>query len=313
MLTQNNSDDAAISIKNISKTYVHKGKKVQALKPLNLNIPKGSIFGILGQNGAGKSTLINIISGLVNEDSGDIKIWGHCSKKEKRKARQKIGVVTQELTIDPFFSPQEALEHHAGLYGVPKAARQTKEILTALHLYDKRMAYARTLSGGMKRRLMVAKALVHRPPVLILDEPTVGMDVTIRQILWAYIRELNEQGTTIILTTHYLHEAEALCNLIAIMDGGEIIACASPEELKQQHDKKRLHITFSSEIPQDFLSDVPNIETLRKNHNSLMISYTPLEEKTEEIFKAITVANLSIQNIETDQANLEDVFLHRIK
>ena len=213
--------DAAISIQNLSKTYA--GGK-QALDNINFDVPRGSIFGLLGPNGAGKSTLINILSGMVRKTSGSASIWGFDIDDSPRNAKASIGIVPQEIIFDPFFTPSEALEVQAGLYGVPKAKRRTMELLRAVHLEDKADAYARTLSGGMKRRLLVAKAMVHSPPILVLDEPTAGVDIDLRQQLWEYVVDLNKAGVTIVLTTHYLEEAENLCDRIAIINHGKLIA-----------------------------------------------------------------------------------------
>ena len=221
----------AVEITDLNKTYIGNANQPpkQALSNINLNIPTGSFFGLLGPNGAGKSTIINIMAGLVIKSSGDVKVCGYDIEKQMRQARSSIGVVPQELNIDPFFSPREILEVQAGLFGVPKVQRRTNEILKAVRLYDKADAYARTLSGGMRRRLLVAKALVHSPPVLVLDEPTAGVDVELRQQLWSYVRQLREEGTTILLTTHYLEEAEELCDQIAIINKGALVTCQATD------------------------------------------------------------------------------------
>ena len=213
--------NAAIRIDALEKIYT--GGK-QALGGVSFDVPRGEIFGLLGPNGAGKSTLINILAGMVKKTGGHANIWGFDIDEHPRNAKASIGIVPQEILFDPFFTPFEALELQAGLYGVPKAKRRSMELLRAVHLEDKADAYARTLSGGMKRRLLVAKAMVHSPPILVLDEPTAGVDVELRQQLWAYVRELNEQGVTIVLTTHYLEEAEELCDRIAIINHGTLIA-----------------------------------------------------------------------------------------
>jgi ABC-2 type transport system ATP-binding protein len=217
----------AVELRALDKRYAASGHGASkhALIEVDLAIPRGALFGLLGPNGAGKSTLINILAGLVNKTSGEAAIWGFDIDRAPRRARSAIGVVPQELNIDPFFTPRELLELQAGLYGVPPEERRSDEILGILGLSDKAEAYARTLSGGMRRRLMVAKAMVHDPPVLVLDEPTAGVDVELRQQLWAHVRELNRRGTTILLTTHYLEEAEELCDQIAIINHGRIIAC----------------------------------------------------------------------------------------
>ena len=249
------TDSPAIEIKNLTKTYA-KSKKAPAktaLKGVDLTIPRGSIFGLLGPNGAGKSTMINILAGLVNKTSGSAKICGYDIQTQTRQARASIGIVPQEIAMDVFFTPFQALELQAGYYGVPKAQRRSEEILAALGLSDKRDAYVRQLSGGMKRRLLIAKALVHTPPVLILDEPTAGVDIELRRQLWTYVEELHSRGTTIILTTHYLEEAESLCDHIAIMHHGEIVANESKTNLMSRLDKRTLLIT-----PTDTISKLPS-------------------------------------------------------
>ena len=247
--------DYAIEVENLEKTYAASGKmpEKRALKGIDIKIPRGSIFGLLGPNGAGKSTFINILAGLVTKTSGTAKIWGMDIDQHPRASRAAIGVVNQEITMDPFFTPAEALELQAGFYGVPKGDRRTAEILDAVGLLDKRDAYVRQLSGGMKRRLMVAKALVHNPPVLILDEPTAGVDVELRRSLWQYVRRLHDEGTTIILTTHYLEEAEELCDEIAIVNHGEIIACEPTGQLLKRLDQRILVVT-----PREELTSVPD-------------------------------------------------------
>src|SRR6476659_8926368 len=232
--------DAAIRIDQLCKTYAG-GKR--ALDGVSFEVPRGQIFGLLGPNGAGKSTLINILAGLVVKSSGKVDIWGFDIDEHPRNAKLSIGVVPQEILFDPFFTPREALEIQAGLYGIPKADRRTMELLRAMHLEDKADAYARTLSGGMKRRLLVAKAMVHSPPILVLDEPTAGVDVELRQQLWAYVRSLNEQGVTVVLTTHYLEEAEELCDRIAIINHGKLIANEPTRELVARAQDKAVVVT----------------------------------------------------------------------
>src|SRR5215510_4552068 len=233
--------DDAVAVRGLNKIYRAKGGRgTPALIDIDLAIPRGSLYGLLGPNGAGKSTLINILAQLVIKTSGTVSIWGIDLDREPRAAAAAIGVVPQELNIDPFFTPRELLELQAGLYGVPKAERRTMEILDAVGLADKAEAYARTLSGGMRRRLMVAKALVHTPPVLVLDEPTAGVDVELRQQLWHYVRGLNAQGVTVLLTTHYLEEAEQLCDRIAIINHGRLIACEPTAAMLRRLDRKEL-------------------------------------------------------------------------
>src|SRR5215204_1967562 len=219
------ASDAAIRIESLSKTYAAKGiPPKRALDDVSFDVPRGQIFGLLGPNGAGKSTLINILAGLVVKTSGKAIVWGFDIEEHPRNAKRSIGIVPQEILFDPFFTPREALEIQAGLYGLPREQRRTMELLAAMHLTDKADAYARTLSGGMKRRLLVAKAMVHSPPILVLDEPTAGVDVELRQQLWEFVRGLNRQGVTVVLTTHYLEEAEQLCDRIAIINHGRLIA-----------------------------------------------------------------------------------------
>ncbi|MEO9129855.1 MAG: ABC transporter ATP-binding protein, partial [Sphingomonas sp.] len=237
--------EAAIAIEGLCKTY--KGGK-RALDDVSFDVPRGQIFGLLGPNGAGKSTLINILAGLVNKTSGKAIIWGFDTDQHPRNAKVSIGIVNQEILFDPFFTPFETLEIQAGLYGVPKAKRRTMELLRAVHLEDKANAYARTLSGGMKRRLMVAKAMVHSPPVLILDEPTAGVDIELRQQLWAYVRSLNQHGITVVLTTHYLEEAEQLCDRIAIINHGKVIANKPTRELVGMATEKLVEVTVDRDV-----------------------------------------------------------------
>jgi ABC-2 type transport system ATP-binding protein len=241
----------AVSVRGLAKTYKASGKSPAktALKGVDLDIPRGCLFGLLGPNGAGKSTLINILAGLVNKTAGCASIWGYDIDRDPRQSRAAIGVVPQELNIDPFFTPRELLELQAGLYGVPPAERMSDRILAAMGLADKAEAYARTLSGGMRRRLMVAKAMVHQPPVLVLDEPTAGVDIELRQQLWANVRELNRAGTTVLLTTHYLEEAEELCDRIAIINHGRVIACDDTASLLARLDNKALTLVFDRDLP----------------------------------------------------------------
>src|SRR5436190_9601410 len=238
-------DEAAIRIESLSKTY--EGGKL-ALNDVSFDVPRGQIFGLLGPNGAGKSTLINILAGLVVKTSGKVVIWGFDIDEHPRNAKRSIGVVPQEIIFDPFFTPRETLEIQAGLYGIPPAERQSDALLTAMHLTDKANAYSRTLSGGMKRRLLVAKAMVHSPPLLVLDEPTAGVDIELRQQLWAYVRSLNEQGVTVVLTTHYLEEAEELCDRIAIINHGKLIANEPTRELVARAQDKAVVVTVDRDL-----------------------------------------------------------------
>ncbi len=279
-----------------------------ALDDVTLAIPRGSFFGLLGPNGAGKSTLINILAGLVNRTSGAACVWGFDIEAEMRAARRSIGVVPQELNIDPFFTPREALDLQAGLYGVPKAARRTGEILAAVGLTDKADAYARTLSGGMRRRLLIAKALVHSPPVLVLDEPTAGVDVDLRRQLWSYVRRLNAQGTTVLLTTHYLEEAQELCDRIAIINHGRLIACEPKSSLMRRLDAKEITLT----LDRDLASTPRQLDRFRvelTGPRQIRFCYPPSKTNSGEILAAVRDAGLTIVELETREAELEDIFI----
>ncbi len=280
----------------------------EALKGVSLRIPRGSIFGLLGPNGAGKSTLINIFAGLTIKTSGKGAIWGFDIDQNPRQARAAIGVVPQEINMDPFFSPLESLEFQAGFYGVPKAERRSMEILEAMGLADKAHAYVRELSGGMKRRLLIAKALVHNPPVLVLDEPTAGVDIELRRQLWDYVRNLHRRGATIVLTTHYLEEAQELCDQIAIINHGEVVACDTKEELLHAIDHKTLVID-----PMTPLDGIPpglgdyNVE-LRED-GSLAISYKFGKQSVAELIERVRATGLRINDLRTEEPRLEDVFM----
>lgn len=302
---------SAISIQNLHKTYRDgkSGQQKVALKGINLEIPRGSFFGLLGPNGAGKSTMINIMSGLVIKSGGTVTICGHDIEKDMRAARKSIGVVPQELVLDTFFTVRQALDIHAGYYGVPKRERRTDEIIEAMGLTDKADSHSRRLSGGMRRRLLIAKALVHSPQVLILDEPTAGVDVELRSQLWAYVRQLNKQGTTILLTTHYLEEAEELCDQIAIINHGEVIACESKRNLMGRLDSKQLVLKFTAPVntvPTPLLSLSPTLSA----EGDLIIQYRPSEANMEEILTRVRSCGLAIRDLATHEADLEDVFRH---
>ncbi len=270
---------------------------------------RGSIFGSWGPTGAGKSTFINIFAGLVNKTSGTAKTWGIDIDRDSRAARAAIGVVPQEINMDVFFTPpHETLELMAGFYGVPKEERRTDELLEAVGLSDKRDAYVRQLSGGMKRRLLVAKAMVHTPPVLVLDEPTAGVDIELRRQLWEYVRELHARGTTIVLTTHYLEEAQELCDEIAIIDQGEVIACEPKETLLKRMDSKTLVID-----PVDPLTAVPpelaGYDAEIREDGSLAITYRYGEQSVAEMIEKFRASGARIDDLRTEEADLEDVFL----
>lgn len=299
--------DLAVEITGLSKVYGGpSGKK--ALDNVSLGIKRGELFGLLGPNGAGKSTLINILAGLVNKTSGRVKIWDLDVDRDPRGSRGAIGIVPQELHIDPFFTPREALEVQAGLYGVPKGARRTDEILGAVGLGDKADSYARTLSGGMRRRLLVAKALVHTPPVLVLDEPTAGVDVELRQSLWAYVRQLNAAGTTVLLTTHYLQEAEQLCDRIAIINHGRLIACDTTAALLARMDRKELHMIVDRDLTA-IPAGLAGYEIVQTGLREIVFRYRPSQTRAGELLDAARAAGLVILDISTEESDLEDIFI----
>ena len=300
----------AIEIKGLQKTYKKTSKSPEkiALKSIDLNIKKGSFFGLLGPNGAGKSTIINIMAGLVNKSAGVVNIGGFDIDKNPKDAKFKIGIVPQELIIDPFFNVFETLEIYAGYYGIKKSQRRTMEIIEALGLKDKIKSAPRSLSGGMRRRLLVAKALVHNPEILVLDEPTAGVDVELRTQLWNYVKKLNKAGTTIVLTTHYLEEAEELCDDIAIINKGEVIACDKKSNLMKTLDSKQLVISLNSDI-----SEVPTalsnkFDVTISSSKQIVISYKPKETEIAEILSVLQDCNLKIADISTKQPDLEDIF-----
>jgi ABC-2 type transport system ATP-binding protein len=297
---------AAIEIRDLQKTY-QGGKR--ALEGVSLDVPRGQIFGLLGPNGAGKSTMINILAGLVNKTGGSASIWGFDIDKHPRNAKVSIGIVPQEILFDPFFTPAETLEIQAGLYGVPKAQRRTMELLRAVHLEDKAGAYSRTLSGGMKRRLLVAKAMVHSPPILVLDEPTAGVDIELRQQLWAYVRQLNREGVTVVLTTHYLEEAEQLCDRIAIINHGRLIANETTRTLVGMAQEKAVEVTVDRDltrVPEASCFD--KIEIVRER--TLAITYRKDKVNAGEVLAALQRDGLGIVDVSTREADLEDVFLN---
>jgi ABC-2 type transport system ATP-binding protein len=298
-------DEPAIRIDALSKTYAG-GKR--ALNEVSFDVPRGQIFGLLGPNGAGKSTLINILAGLVVKTSGKVTIWGFDIDDHPRNAKRSIGVVPQEIIFDPFFTPRETLEIQAGLYGIPTDQRHSDELLAAMHLSDKANAYSRTLSGGMKRRLLVAKAMVHSPPILVLDEPTAGVDVELRRQLWDYVRKLNAQGVTIVLTTHYLEEAEELCDRIAIINHGRLIANETTRTLVNMALEKAVEVTVDRDldhVPANERFD--NIVLL--DERTLEISYRKDRVNAGQVLGALSAEGLGIVDVSTRDPDLEDVFL----
>ncbi|MDB5456520.1 MAG: transporter related [Caulobacter sp.] len=301
--------DYAIEAHGVTKIYAAKGvaPAKTALNRLDLKVPRGSIFGLLGPNGAGKSTFINIIAGLVRKTEGTVSVWGRDIDERGRDARAAIGVVPQELAADVFFTPRESLETQAGYYGVPKHERHTDALLAALGLSDKANAYVRQLSGGMKRRLMVAKAMVHSPPVLILDEPTAGVDVDLRRQLWAYVSELNRQGVTIVLTTHYLEEAQELCDQIAIVNHGSVVACEPTASLLRRLDTRNVVVT--PDMPVTAAPLLAGFETRLRAAGAFSVTYRTGQSSVEQVLAAVRGAGIHIKDIATEDPNLEDVFL----
>ena len=298
-------DEPAIRIESLSKTYVG-GKR--ALNEVSFDVPRGQIFGLLGPNGAGKSTLINILAGLVVKTSGKVTIWGFDIDEHPRNAKRSIGVVPQEIIFDPFFTPRETLEIQAGLYGIRPSDRHSDALLAAMHLSDKANAYSRTLSGGMKRRLLVAKAMVHSPPILVLDEPTAGVDVELRRQLWDYVRQLHAEGVTIVLTTHYLEEAEELCDRIAIIHHGRVIANEPTRELVSKAQEKAVVVTFDRDIVQVPVDDsFENVSLV--DERTLEITYRKDRTNAGRVLAELTADGLSIVDVSTRDPDLEDVFL----
>jgi ABC-2 type transport system ATP-binding protein len=300
----------AISIKNLVKRYAPSGpgEGKLALDGVSFDVPQGGIFGLLGPNGAGKSTLINILAGMVMKTSGTAEIWGFDIDRDMRNAKRSIGIVPQEIVFDPFFTPFEVLENMAGLYGVAKPLRRSMELLRAVHLEDKARAYSRTLSGGMRRRLLIAKALVHRPPVLVLDEPTAGVDVDLRRQLWELVREMNAEGVTVVLTTHYLEEAEELCERIAIINHGQVIANKPTRELVEMAREKIIVLTLDRDV-----AALPTHPAFLKCETAgdrvLEITYDKDRMNAGEAMALVQAQGFAIIDVTTREADLEDVFV----
>jgi len=302
----------ALEIKNLTKTYQGESE-YYALDDVSLNVKAGSIFGLLGPNGAGKSTLINIISGIVFKSSGDVSVWGMDIEKERKQSKLAVGIVPQELNIDAFFTPDELLDLHSGMFNVPKALRKTKELLKLMDLSDKAKSYSRKLSGGMRRRLLVAKAMVHSPPILILDEPTAGVDVELRQKLWNHFKDLNKLGVTIILTTHYLEEAEYLCDDIAIINKGKIIANENKKSLLTKFNEKLIYIKLKKKkISDEDKISLKKIGNVKIVSDTVEITFKPNKTSMNSIIKTLYNSSLDILDLSTKDASLEDVFINMI-
>ena len=295
-----------LSVKKLNKIY---RKNIHALKDLNLEVKEGEILGLLGPNGAGKSTFINILAGVTDKTSGEVIVWGFDLDKNPRQVRVSLGIVPQEINVDPFFTPKKLLDLQAGLFGVKKKDRITDTILDLVALKDKSNSYTRNLSGGMKRRLLIAKALVHKPPIIILDEPTAGVDVELRKNLWENIRSLRKLGVTIILTTHYLQEAEELCDRVGIIHKGNLIALDTTENMLNKIQTKTLKFEINKRI---VLDDVNNKDfTILNNTDSeFKIEYNKQEFNIQKIIKLLENQGIVIKDIKSEDPDLEDVFVN---
>ena len=301
-----------LSVRNLSKIYKRKKNSINALNNLNLEVKEGEIFGLLGPNGAGKTTFINILGGTVVKTSGKVDVWNFDLDINPRQVRASVGIVPQEVNLDPFFSPRKSLEFQAGLYGVKKNDRITDDILKLVSLESHADSYARSLSGGMKRRLLMAKALVHQPPIIILDEPTAGVDVELRKNLWENVKSLNTQGVTIILTTHYLEEAEKMCDRIGILNKGNLVALDSTVNLLERIQTKKVTFKVNKKVE---INDkaLKSLKILYNRENEICMSYEKSKTNIQEIIDFIKKKNIEINDISTDDGDLEDVFLRLIK
>ena len=297
-----------MSVKNLSKNYSkNNSTSVNALNNLNLDVKQGEIFGLLGPNGAGKSTFINILGGIVIKSKGSVNVWGYDLDKDPRQVRASLGIVPQEVNLDPFFNPRKLLELHAGMYGVKKKDQITEEILKLVSLENNADSYARSLSGGMKRRLLIAKALVHKPPILILDEPTAGVDVELRKNLWENVKLLNKIGVTIILTTHYLIEAEQMCDRIGILSNGNLVALDTTKNLINKIKTKIVTFTINGKNKIDQIP-LKSLKILSQEENRITVSYEKNNIKIDEIISYFSNKNINILDISTDDGNIEDVY-----
>jgi len=303
----------ALKVEKLTKIYFKKSSnEIKALNNLNLEVKEGEIFGLLGPNGAGKTTFLNILAGTVIKNSGSVNVWGYDLDKNPRQVRSSIGIVPQEVNLDAFFSPKNLLELQAGLYGIPKKDRITDTILKLVSLEKEANAYARSLSGGMKRRLLIAKAMVHRPPILVLDEPTAGVDVKLRQNLWNNVKVLNKQGVTIILTTHLMYEAEEMCNRIAILNKGNLVTLDTTENLLDRIKTKKI-IFKVKEINKFNPKDLNGIKFSYSSNNEITALYERKKHKIDQIINKVKNSGMEIYDISTDEGNLEDVFIDLTK
>ena len=300
-------------VKNLNKFYSkNKEKSIHALNNLNLEVNESEIFGLLGPNGAGKSTFINILSGLINKSSGEVNVWGFDLDKNPRQVKRSIGIVPQEVNLDPFFTPKKLLELHAGLYGIKKSERITDTVLKIVALEEQANSYSRTLSGGMKRRLLMAKALVHQPPIIILDEPTAGVDVELRKNLWKNVKSLNKEGVTIILSTHYLAEAENMCDRIGILNKGKLVALDTTVNLLKKIQTKTVRFLVSNKVNIKNNS-LDTLKIISNENNELIVSYEKNIINIEKIINYLSSQGVKITDISTDDGNLEDVFVELTK
>jgi len=303
----------ALKVEKLTKIYSSKSlKEVRALSNLNLEVKEGEIFGLLGPNGAGKTTFLNILAGTVIKNSGVVNVWGYDLDKNPRQIRSSIGIVPQEINLDAFFSPKKLLELQAGLYGIKKKDRITDTILKLVSLDKQANTYARSLSGGMKRRLLIAKAMVHRPPILVLDEPTAGVDVELRQNLWNNVRALNKQGVTIILTTHLMYEAQEMCNRIAILNKGNLVKLDTTNNLLNSIKTKKISFKVKKIIKIN-PNNLNGIKFSYKSDNEIIVSYERNMHKIDEIINKVKNTGMEIYDISTDEGDLEDVFIDLTK
>ena len=303
----------ALKVEKLTKIYSTKSSnKIVALNNLNLEVKEGEIFGLLGPNGAGKTTFLNILAGTVIKNSGSVNVWGYDLDQNPRQVRSSIGIVPQEINLDPFFNPKSLLELQAGLYGIPKKDRITDIILKLVSLEKQANSYARSLSGGMKRRLLIAKAMVHRPPILVLDEPTAGVDVQLRRDLWNNLKAVNKQGVTIILTTHLMYEAEEMCNKIAIINKGNLIKLDTTENLLDSIKTKKINFKFKK-IQKINPENLNGIKFSYNSNNEITVLYERKKHKIDEIINKIKSTGMEIHDISTEEGNLEDIFIDLTK
>jgi ABC-2 type transport system ATP-binding protein len=303
----------ALKIEKLTKIYSkNSSKEIKALNNLNLEVKEGEIFGLLGPNGAGKTTFLNILAGTVIKNSGQVNVWGYDLDKKPRQVRSSIGIVPQEVNLDAFFSPRKLLELQAGLYGISKKDRITDTILKMVSLESQAEAYARSLSGGMKRRLLIAKAMVHRPPILVLDEPTAGVDVQLRKNLWDNVKVLNSEGVTIILTTHLMYEAEEMCNRIAIINKGNLVKLDSTKNLLNSIKTKKIIFRVQKINPVK-PENLNGIKFSYESNNLVTVLYERKKHKIDEIISKVKNAGMEIDDISTDDGDLEDVFIDLTK